>query len=122
MIKQIGQIGVRVKDVKRATAFYRETLGLQQLFETENMSFFECEGVRLMLTLPENDAFDHPGSVLYFNVPDIEEAYQQFEDKGVSFLDQPHVVAKMEQTETWMTFFRDTEGNTLALMSEVTVS
>nr|WP_244094277.1 VOC family protein [Jeotgalibacillus salarius] len=121
MIQQIGQIGVPVKDVKRATLFYRERLGLQQLFETENMAFFECEGIRIMLTLPENEAFDHPGSVIYFNVPDIEEAYQQFEDKGVSFLDQPHVVAKMEQTETWMTFFNDTEGNTHALMSEVRV-
>ncbi|MFB1081646.1 VOC family protein [Jeotgalibacillus sp. JSM ZJ347] len=119
MLKQIGQIGVPVKDVKRAAAFYRDTLGMQQLFETENMSFFECESVRLMLTLPENDSFDHPGSVLYFNVIDIEETYQQLEDKGVAFLDQPHVVAKMDETETWMTFFKDTEGNTHALMSEV---
>ncbi|AJD92873.1 hypothetical protein JMA_35560 [Jeotgalibacillus malaysiensis] len=119
MIQQIGQIGVTVKDLKRAAAFYKETLGLQQLFETENMSFFECEGVRLMLTLPENESFDHPGSVIYFNVPDIEEAYQRLKDQGVSLLDQPHVVAKMGDTETWMTFFKDTEGNTHALMSEV---
>ncbi|WP_404406247.1 VOC family protein [Jeotgalibacillus malaysiensis] len=121
MIQQIGQIGVPVKDVKRATAFYRDTLELQQLFETENMAFFDCEGVRLMLTLPENESFDHPGSVIYFNVSDIEEAYQRLEDQGVSLLDQPHVVAKMGDTETWMAFFKDSEGNTHALMSEVKV-
>ncbi|KIL42761.1 hypothetical protein KP77_33910 [Jeotgalibacillus alimentarius] len=121
VIQQVRQIGIPVKDVKRATAFYGETLGLQLLFETENMAFFEQNGLRLMLTLPENESFDHPGSVIYFSVEDIEEAYQKLEDKGVSFLDQPHVVAKMNQTETWMTFFKDTEGNTHALMSEVSV-
>jgi methylmalonyl-CoA/ethylmalonyl-CoA epimerase len=39
--------------------------------------------------------------------------------KGVEFLDEPHLIAKLPDHELWMAFCRDSEGNTLALMSEV---
>ena len=89
------------------------------LFEVPpKMAFFDCAGVRLMLSLPENAEFDHPGSVLYFRVDDIEQAYATLKERGVTFVDQPHLIARMPDHELWMTFFKDTEGNTLALMAE----
>ncbi|WHY87295.1 VOC family protein [Neobacillus novalis] len=118
-IKNIGQIGVPVKDINRATTFYKDLLELPLLFNTETMAFFECNGLRLLLSLPEQEQFAHPSSVIYFQVADIKESYQGLVEKGVSFIDEPHIVAKMGQTETWMTFFKDTEDNTHALMSEV---
>jgi methylmalonyl-CoA/ethylmalonyl-CoA epimerase len=120
-IQKIGQIGIPVKDFERAVHFYKEKLGLPLLFNTGNLAFFDCDGVRLLLSLPETEEFVNASSVLYFQVADIEKAYQEFVDKEVVFVDEPHLVAKVGQTETWMAFFKDTEDNTHALMSEVQV-
>ncbi len=118
-IQKIGQIGIPVKNIERATAFYQEKLGLTLLFNTDTMAFFDCEGVRLLLTLPENEKFSHPSSVLYFQVGDLKAKYEELLATGVKFLGEPHVVAKIGNTETWMVFFMDSEENTHAFMSEV---
>lgn len=118
-IQRIGQIAVPVKNIERATEFYKEVLGLPLLFNTESMAFFDCNGQRLLLSLPEKDEYANSSSVIYFQVEDIKKSVEKLSEKGVSFIDQPHVVAKMGNTETWMTFFNDTEGNTHALMCEV---
>lgn len=120
-INGIGQIAVPVKELNRALSFYRDILGLSLLFNTESMAFFDCDGVRLLLSLPEEEQFATASSVLYFAVDDINRSYEKMKENGVLFLDEPHIVAKMETTETWMSFFYDTEGNTHALMSEVVV-
>jgi len=118
-IQGVGQIGVPVKELTRAVTFYKDTLALPLLFNTDTMAFFECNGLRLLLSLPEKEQFAHPSSVIYFQVEDIKATYQGLMEKGVIFIDEPHVVVKMGQTETWMTFFKDTEDNIHALMSEV---
>jgi catechol 2,3-dioxygenase-like lactoylglutathione lyase family enzyme len=120
-INGLGQVAVPVKDLNRAVSFYQDILGLPLLFNTDTMAFFDCEGVRLLLSLPEKEQFSTASSVLYFNVDDLHERHETLKAKDVSFLDEPHVVAKMNSTETWMVFFNDTEGNTHALMSEVAV-
>lgn len=119
IIQKIGQIGVPVKDLNRALDFYKEKLGLSLLFNTNSMAFFECNGLRLMLTLPEKEEFALSSSVIYFEVNNIKDTYERLLSKEVTFIDEPHVVAKMGQTETWMVFFKDTEDNTHALLSEV---
>ncbi|MBM7618756.1 catechol 2,3-dioxygenase-like lactoylglutathione lyase family enzyme [Bacillus tianshenii] len=121
-INQVGQIGIPVKDFERGVAFYKEKLALPLLFSTGNLAFFDCNGVRLLLSLPEKEGFANASSILYFTVEDIKGSYEEMLEKDVRFLDEPHVVAKMGDTETWMAFFSDEEGNTHALMSEVTVS
>ena len=121
IIQRIKQIAVPIKNVERAIEFYKEVLELPLLFNTENMAFFDCNGQRLLLSLPEKDEFANSSSVIYFQVEDIKKSVEKFIEKGVSFIDQPHVVAKMGNTETWMTFFKDTEGNTHAFMCEVQI-
>ncbi|MGX6443935.1 VOC family protein [Neobacillus sp. K501] len=120
-IQKVGQIGIPVKNLEQAIDFYKNKLGLTLLFNTDNMAFLECEGLRLLLSLPEKEEFAHSSSVIYFQVENIKDTYEDLIAKEVTFIDEPHVVAKMGQTETWMTFFKDTEGNTHALMSEVEV-
>ena len=117
-LDRIGQIALRAKDLKRAVEFYRDTLGMRFLFEVPNLAFFDCGGVRLMLGLPEGD-FDHPGSVLYYKVADLNASYEALKKRNVDFIDAPHIIAKMPDHDLWMVFFHDSEGNTLALMSEV---
>jgi methylmalonyl-CoA/ethylmalonyl-CoA epimerase len=118
-ISRLGQIAINVYDVDRATAFYRDILGLPLLFTAGALAFFDCGGVRLMLSRPEKPEFDHPSSILYFTVSDIVSAHRQMLTNGVHFEDAPHLIAKMPTHDLWMTHFHDTEKNLLALMCEI---
>ncbi len=119
-ITHVGQIAINAKDVERAAAFYQDMLGLKLLFKAPpGLAFFDCGGVRLMLDRAEKPEFDHPSSVLYFAVPDIQAAFGKLKQSGVHFEDEPHMIARMPTHDLWMTFFRDSERNLLALMSEV---
>jgi methylmalonyl-CoA/ethylmalonyl-CoA epimerase len=118
-LRRIGQIYMRASDLSRATAFYRDTLSIPFLFEVPRMAFFDLSGVRLMLGEPEGPAFDHPGSILYFDVADLTSAHASLTSRGVAFDTAPHLIADMGDRELWMAFFKDSEGNQLALMSEI---
>ncbi len=118
-ITAIGQIAINVHDLDRATAFYRDTLGLQFLFQVPKMAFFACGGVRLMLALAEQPEFDHPASILYYRVSDLHAAHRALVAAGVDCESAPHLVHRSAEQELWLAFFRDPEHNLLALMSEV---
>jgi predicted enzyme related to lactoylglutathione lyase len=116
-IQRIGQIAVPVKDLDRATAFYTDVLGLRLRLEVQEMSFFDCGGVRLMLATSRGDVPQH-ASIIYYQVADIDAMYSALVARGVSFLQKPHMIAQLGAHALWMAFFRDTEDNTLALMCE----
>ena len=119
-LSAIGQIAVNAHDLERAEVFYRDKLGMKHLFTVPpQMAFFDCAGIRLMLSLPEKPEFDHPSSILYFNVDDIQQASQTLAGRGVQFEEQPILVANMGSYDLWMASFRDSENNLLALMSQV---
>ena len=117
-LRRIGQIAVVAKDVARATAFYRDTLGLRLLFEAApGLAFFECGGVRLMISAAEGPETSG-SSILYFDVADIRRSFEALRARGVTFENEPHVIAPLGASDLWMAFFRDSENNLLALMSE----
>ena len=119
-LSEIRQIAVNAHDIDRAVAFYRDQLGMKYLFSVlPKMAFFNCNGIMLMLSLPETDEFDQSSSILYFAVEDIHEASRVLAERGVQFREQPTFVADMGTYELWMSFFLDSEGNVLALRSEV---
>jgi predicted enzyme related to lactoylglutathione lyase len=118
-LSAIGQIAMPVRDTSRATAFYRDVLRLPFLFDAPPLAFFDCDGIRLMLSVPESAEHDHPGSILYFRVADIAAAHAELSARGVRFAATPHRVARLSDHELWLAFFADGEGNTLALMGEV---
>ena len=119
-LSQIAQIFVNVKDLERAIGFYRDMLGMRFLFTAPpGMAFFDCGGVRIMLGKADRPEIDHPASIIYYKVDDIEKVYEVFNARGVEFLIKPHLVAPMPTYDLWLADFRDSEGNILALMSEV---
>lgn len=118
-IARIGQIAVRAKDVPASSAFYRDVLGLKHLFDAgPNLAFFECGGVRLMLSPPSAPELDHPSSILYFSVPDIDQAHAALVQAGAKIERAPQLTARMPDHELWMCFFRDPADNLMALMCE----
>jgi methylmalonyl-CoA/ethylmalonyl-CoA epimerase len=117
-ISRLGQVHIPAQDTERATAFYRDILGLPLLFTASGMAFFNCGGVRLMISRPDGTE-PQGGSILYFAVPDIVGAHKRLRDTGVHFEAEPRKIAEMPTHDLWMTFFRDSEQNLMALMSEV---
>ena len=119
-LASIGQIAVRVLDLDRAVATYRDRLGLRFLFQAPPaLAFFDCGGVRLMLSPPEPGEFDHAASILYFKVADIQATHAQFKQRGIVFRSAPHVVADLGDRVLWLSDFEDGEGNVFALMAEI---
>jgi len=114
---RIGQIAIVCKDVARARDFYRDALGVKHLFDAgPTLSFFQSGTTRLMLSKAEGEATGT--SVLYFFVSDIDATKSELLGKGVTFIDEPHMIAKMPDHELWLAEFRDSENNVLALMEE----
>jgi catechol 2,3-dioxygenase-like lactoylglutathione lyase family enzyme len=118
-ITSIGQIAIVVHDLPKAVEFYRDKLGLRFLYEFPGLAFFDCGGVRIMLSFPENAEFDHPASILYYKVADINQAWRALEARGVKLEHEPHVVARMPDHDLWICAIRDPENNLVELMSEV---
>ncbi len=119
-ITGLRQIALKVSDVARATEFYRDTLGLPFLFAAgPNLAFLNVGDVRLMLSTPEAGLEPGKGSMMYFKVADIQKAHATMTGRGVSFVDAPHMIAKMPDHELWLAEFYDPDRNPLALMCEV---
>jgi methylmalonyl-CoA/ethylmalonyl-CoA epimerase len=119
-LQRVGQIAVVVRDVARATRFYRDTLGLPLLFEAPpGLAFFDCGGVRLMLSQPEGSGEAGMSSLVYYDVADIQASYATLVARGARFDSPPHVVAPLGASDLWMAFLRDSEDNLLAIMSQV---
>ena len=119
-LSTITQIAINAHDIDRATEFYRDKLGMKYLFSAPpGLAFFDCAGVRLMVSVPSSPEFDHPSSILYFNVEDIQKAHATLLERGVEFIEPPAFVVNMGSYDLWIASFRDSENNVLALMSDV---
>jgi len=120
-ISAIGQVAVVVSDVAKATAFYRDVLGLKFLFEAgANLAFLQVGGARIMLTTPQGHGEAGKNSILYFKVAgDITEAHAAIVARGAVSERAPQLTAKMPDHELWIGFVRDPDGNLVGLMSEV---
>lgn len=117
-VTQLLQIAQHVEDMDRAVAFYRDVLHLQFLarFDPPGLAFFQLGEVRLLLEAAA------PTALLYLQVDDIEVEHRRLEAAGVAFQQGPHMLHRHDGTfapeglEEWMAFFRDSEGNQLAVV------
>ena len=118
-LNQIGQIALAVSDTDRSEAFYEKTLGLRKLYRYGALAFFDCAGVRLMLSPPENG---QPVTVaqgaIYFRVSDLLLAVGELKSKGVAIESEPHLISPMPDHDLWMAFIRDPDGHLIGLMME----
>src|SRR2546425_11340761 len=106
-------------DLDRPVNSLRRALGVPFLFQAPpSLAFFQVGSVRLMLSPPEKPEQDHPGSVLYLRVTDIDRVHRTLTERGVEFVDKPHRVHAAAEYDLWMTFFHDPDNNPMALMEE----
>jgi extradiol dioxygenase family protein len=115
----LGQIDRTTAIAAQGRVWYRDVLGLTELYSFGKLTFFDLGGVRLMLT--EEEGTGASESILYLRVPDIHAAKERLEERGVTFTHAPHLIHRHEEgTEEWMAFFQDNEGRPLGLMSQIT--
>ena len=116
-ISGVLQLAIPVRDISRATAFYRDSLGLKFLMGVPNMAFFDCGGVRLYLS-GEGSGHQATGAFVYFRTPDIDGQLAIFKEKKVVIHQEPHVIARMPDHDLWLMWIKDSEGNLLGIMEE----
>lgn len=116
---QLHQVALFAHDLDRATAFYRDVLGLTFLFQAPpGMAFFDCGGVRLLIGTAEASGPNPPRTVLYYRVSDIHASAERLRAHGVALPHDPMMIAKVEGREVWLLQFEDSEGNAVGLMQE----
>lgn len=120
-LSRIGQIAINVRDARRAVEFYRDVLGMELLFEVPRMGFFDCDGIRLMLSEVDAAESGPLSSIVYFGVDDIQQVFEKLNGAGVEFTSPPRQIATVGDHNLWMAFFKDPDGNILGLMSEVAI-
>lgn len=115
----LAQIALTTHDVPALAAFYREVVGLPPLFDAgPQLAFLDLGGVRLMITRPSAPELDHPASILYFRVADLEAAHAALRARGAREERPPRLTARLTDHEVWTSFFRDPDNNLFALMGE----
>jgi DNA-binding CsgD family transcriptional regulator/catechol 2,3-dioxygenase-like lactoylglutathione lyase family enzyme len=113
----IGQISRTVRDIEASCAWYRDVLGLKHLYSFGNLAFFDCAGLRLFLSEGEGSP---PESIIYFRVDDVRTAHAALSDRGVEFINAPHMIHRHQDgSEEWVAAFKDDEGRPLAIMAQV---
>lgn len=115
--RQVGQVSLVVQDIERATAFYRDMLGLEHQFTAGGMSFFDAGGFRLMLGPPGGE-FEHGSSVFYYRTAGIEAEHERLSGAGVRVIEAPREIYRQAGHALWLAFYVDSEGNAFALMEE----
>ncbi|PWT90556.1 MAG: hypothetical protein C5B55_09570 [Blastocatellia bacterium] len=117
-LNRIHQLAVYARELDDAIEFYRDKLGATFIakFDPPGLAFFDFSGTRLLLEKTG------PKVTLYFRVDDIEAAHAELLERGVKFIQGPHLIFRDETgtfgdagEEEWMAFFQDPSENTLAL-------
>jgi predicted enzyme related to lactoylglutathione lyase len=115
------QIAQHADDLGRASAFYADLLGAQPLatYDPPGLVFFDLDGVRLLL---DRGA---PSALHYLRVDDIDATVERLRASGVAVEAEPHVIFSHEDdtlgpadTDEWMAFVKDSEGNVVGLVEQ----
>ena len=116
----LGQVALTVRDVGASTTFYRDRVGLPFLFAAgPGLAFFGVGPTRLMLSAGEEGFTPGSGTVLYMKVADLGATWTAMQERGVTFVDAPHLIAPMPDHDLWMCFFRDPDEHLWGLMAEL---
>jgi len=124
LVQGMHQVALTATDLDKAARFYGDALGLELIarFDPPGLAFFKVGDVRL--SIQQNKESEAGSSVIYLKVANIDAATESLKAKGIKFEQDPELVFRDEAgqfgeagEEEWMAFFRDPDGNLLALVS-----
>jgi extradiol dioxygenase family protein len=115
-LSKLAQIALSSRDVPKATAFYRDVLGLKLMFEVSGMAFFDAGGTRLMIGPAHHQGALQNNTYVYFDAGDWYATEDALMKRGLKFEQDAEVVQRAEGKEHALRFFKDPDGNALAIM------
>ena len=115
-LSKLAQIALSTRDLPKAIPFYRDTLGLKLMFEVSGMAFFDMDGTRLMIGAAHHTGPLQNNTYLYFDAGDWYATESALIARGVKFDGNAEVVQRAEGKEHALRFFKDPDGNALAIM------
>ena len=116
---RLVQVAQHADDLERAALFYADLLGTASTatFDPPGLLFFDLDGVRLLL---DRNA---PSALLYLHVDDVHAALERLAARA-EVVSAPHVIFTHEDDtlgpaghDEWQAFVKDSEGNTVGLIS-----
>jgi catechol 2,3-dioxygenase-like lactoylglutathione lyase family enzyme len=115
-LSKLAQIALGTHDLPKAIGFYRDVLGLPLLFEVSGMAFFDAGGVRLMVGPAHHEGESRSSTCIYFDAGDWSRTEAALTARGLVFAGAAEVVQREGDKENALRFFKDPDGNTLAIM------
>lgn len=115
-LSKITQIALTTRDLEKAVAFYRDVLGLKLMFEVSGMAFFDAGGTSLMLGQAQLDKPLQNNAYVYFDAGDWSATEAALVSRGLKFDRPADIVQRAEGKEHAIRFFKDPDGNALAIM------
>ena len=113
-------IVICTRDRDRATAFYRDALGLTLAYEDNLASVFNTGGVTLRVSVVP-DFTPHAHTILGFNVPDVHATVKALRENGVAFNLYPRFhqdelgISTIPGGTVQVAWFMDPDGNVLSV-------
>jgi methylmalonyl-CoA/ethylmalonyl-CoA epimerase len=114
------QIAQHADDLPRAHAFYQRLLNTEPagIFDPPGLLFFQAGQVRLLLEQGATSA------LIYFKVDDVRQTLESLRAEGVEIVAEPELIFSHSDDslgpagmDEWMAFVKDSEGNTVGLVS-----
>ena len=115
-LSKLAQIAISTRDLPKAIAFYRDVLGLKLTFEVSGMAFFDAGGTSLMIGPAQHKGEIQNNMFVYFDAGDWYETEAALAARGLTFTGAAEVVQRHEGKEHAIRFFKDPDGNALAIM------
>ncbi len=115
-LSKLAQIALSTRDLPKAVAFYRDVLGLKLMFEVSGMAFFDAGGTRLMIGPAHHQGDLQNNTYIYFDAGDWHATEAALIARGLRFEREAEVVQREGGKEHALRFFKDPDGNALAIM------
>jgi extradiol dioxygenase family protein len=115
-LSKLAQIALSTRDLPNAVAFYRDVLGLPLMFEVSGMAFFDAGGMRLMIGPAHHQGPLQNNTYVYFDAGDWRATETALEGRGLKFERPAEIVQRADGKEHAIRFFKDPDGNALAIM------
>jgi predicted enzyme related to lactoylglutathione lyase len=112
LIKRVNWLEIKVTDIKNATNFYRDVLGLKIKNEWSNYVIFDLAGTAtLAIMLGGKKGRKEGAPNIYLAVENVDEEYEKLKTKGVNFVEPP----KKQYWGGYAALFADPDENLLYL-------
>lgn len=113
-MSRLSRVILRVADMDRALAFWRDSVGLDPVFESETFTFLDSGGVQVVLN--QVDSPPVPGlTEIVFESADVGADFEAMRARGVPFEVELRPVTSDGGRELLAAHFYDPDGNLASL-------